>query len=115
VALLSNLENCDPSTWHVQLPDINIPSLHMPLQPQHRVISTNACWAKSQHNHAAQAQRKAKHQSLQNTRGENNQAVAQYSGNHLVVNTAFSFGECLLHVSTFATTRVALLPGVEPG
>jgi hypothetical protein len=27
----------------------------------------------------------------------------------------YAFGECLLHVSTFATTRVALPTGVEPG
>lgn len=29
--------------------------------------------------------------------------------------TVVLFGECLLHVSTFATTRVALPTGVEPG
>jgi hypothetical protein len=29
--------------------------------------------------------------------------------------TRHLYGECLLHVSTFATTRVALPTGVEPG
>jgi hypothetical protein len=33
----------------------------------------------------------------------------------LLLKTAVGYWECLLHVSTFATTRVALPTGVKPG
>jgi hypothetical protein len=34
---------------------------------------------------------------------------------HWACAECVNFGECLLHVSTFATTRMALPTGVKPG